>query len=326
MFTRLLVPLDGSPLGEIALPAARVLARRFEAELYLMRTEHLLASEEEASSEQRSFSPSSAQMYLDRLAQELTEEGIITHTMLPPVNPAGGIIAQAELDQVDLIVMATHWRTGFDALLHPSVTWRVFSRTAAPVLVCKRTQPGDPIHQAAPLPRFMVDATAPLIVPLDGSLQAEAALPLARLLAQTFGNPLRLVQVVAYPMVVGGGMGPTAYTDEMAQWSLAEAENYLNTKRAEIGDLGLRVTIESSLGFPVSSLEACVREHKAGLVVMTSHGRGWLGRLALGNVAKSLLGKLPLPILLVLLARPLPALPHADKSQIPAEVLEGWAR
>jgi nucleotide-binding universal stress UspA family protein len=230
MFSRLLVPLDGSPLAETVLPVATALAERFGAELFLVHAEYPLASAERASSEKPFTSPSAAQAYLDRLAQQLTEEGITAHTVLPPQDPAGGIIAQAELDQADLIVMATHGRTGFDALLHPSVTWQVFSQTTAPVLVCKGGQRDVSVRTEASLPRFMTDVNAPNLVPLDGSLQAEAALPLAQHLAQTFGNPLRLVRVVPYPMVLDGGMGPVPFTEEMVQWSLAEAENYLKVK------------------------------------------------------------------------------------------------
>lgn len=323
MFTRLLVPLDGSPLAETALPAAKELARRFGAELDLMRAEHPLAAAEEAPSESRSISLSVAQAYLDRLATQLTEEGIKTHTMLPPADPAEGILVEAELDQVDLIVMATHGRTGFDALLHPSITWQVFSRTTAPVLVCKQAQVEDHIRSAAPLPQFMTDTAAPILVPLDGSLQAEAALPLAEQLAQTFGNPVRLVRVVAYPIVLDGGMGPVPFTDEIVQWLLAEAANYLKVQQAVLASHGLKVEIESTLGFPVACLEASVQEHHAGLVVMTSHGRGWLGRLVLGSVAKHLLGHLNLPILL---GRPVPAAPIRNQHSTPTEVLEAQTR
>lgn len=312
MFTRLLVPLDGSALAETALPAAKVLARRFGAELDLMCAEHPLASTEEAPSTKPFASHLAAQAYLDRLAGQLSQEGIPVHAVLPPANPAEGIIAQAELDQVDLIVMATHGRTGFDALLHPSVTWQVFSRTPAPVLVCRGVQPDASVRTQAPLPRFMTEAAIPILVPLDGSLQAEAALPLAQQFAQTFGNPVRLVRVVPYPILVDSGFGPVPLTEEMITWSLAEAEHYLKVKQATLESYGLRVEIESMLGFPTDCLEADVQEHQASLVVMTSHGRGWLGRLVVGSVAKHLLGHLEVPILLV---RPVPTPPTPDQRQ-----------
>jgi nucleotide-binding universal stress UspA family protein len=322
MFTRLLVPLDGSSLAETALPAAKLIARRFGAELYLVHAEHPLATVEGVSEEIPLASRPADQVYLECLAQQLTEEGITAHTVLPPANPAEGILAQAELDQVDLIVMATHGRTGFDALLHPSVTWQVFSRTTAPILVCKRGEPEELPRLSMSLPRFMTDATTPILVPLDGSLQAEAALPLAQQLAQTFGNPVRLVRVVAYPLVLDGGMGAIPYSDEMVQWLLAEAENYLKVQQAMLASQGLKVEIESTLGFSIACLGASVQEHHAGLVVMTSHGRGWLGRLVLGSVAKSLLGHLDVPILL---ARSVPASLQPDQHQAPAEVLEAQA-
>lgn len=317
MFARLLIPLDGSLLAETALPAAKVLAKRYGAELCLVRAEYPLVSAERASSEKPLPSQLDVQTHLDGLVQHLTAEGITAHTVLLACDPAEGILAQADLDRVDLIVMATHGRTGFDALLHPSITWQVFSRTSAPVLVCRGVLQKASVRTPTPLPHFMADATAPLVVPLDGSLQAEAALPLAQQLAQTFGNPVRIVRVVPYPIVMDAGMGPLPLTEEMITWSLAEAEFYLKLKQAAMKSQGLKVEIESAMGIPASCLEACVQDHHAGLVVMTSHGRGWFGRLVLGSVAKHLLGHLDAPILLV---RLLPAAPATGQHQTPAEV------
>ena len=323
MFHRLLVPLDGSALAETALPPAVALAKRFEAELSLVRAEHALESAERGSSSVSFSSRSEAQHYLSILVERLKAEGIAASTALALDGPAGAILDQAELDQVDLIVMATHGRTGFDALLHPSMTWQVFSQTSAPILVCKGLLPEAPARPLSLLPRFMTDGTAPIIVPLDGSLQAEAALPLAKPLAQTFGNPLQLVRVVPYPLVMDASIGPVVFTDKMIQWSLAEAENYLKVEQEVLRDQGLSVAIERSLGFPRDCLEASVQDHHAGLVVMTSHGRGWWGRLVLGSVARQLLEHLHLSTLLV---RPCPAETSSNQRQIPAELLERWAQ
>ncbi|HEU5199716.1 MAG TPA: universal stress protein, partial [Ktedonobacterales bacterium] len=139
MFTHMLVPLDGSPLAETALIPAAALAKRFGAELLLMRAALSTDAPGGDSFPEQSLLASGSQVYLDRLAGQLAKSGITVHTIVTDEEPAEGILTQTNLDQVDLIVMATHGRTGFDALLHPSVTWKVLSRTSAPILVWKQT-------------------------------------------------------------------------------------------------------------------------------------------------------------------------------------------
>jgi nucleotide-binding universal stress UspA family protein len=296
VFTHILVPLDGSPLAETALMPAAALARRFGAELWLMRAMLPTDAPEEPV---QSLLTSGSQVYLDRLASQLAKSGITVHTVVTDEEPAEGILAQTKLDQVDLIVMATHGRTGFDALLHPSVTWKVLSRTSAPILVWKQAPARSGAEALAQAARFLSDPLAPIIVPLDGSLQAEEALPLVQLFAKTFGNPVLLLRVATQPLLLDGGFGNAAIIEDALKWSIEESESYLKVKRAELESQGLMVRIRSMLGPTSTCIKDTVEGLKAGLVVMTSHGRGWLGRLVMGSVAKDLLGQLETPILLV---------------------------
>lgn len=309
MFTHILVPLDGSPLAETALMPAAALARHFGAELLLMRAILPTDAPEGGSFPEQPLLASGSQVYLDRLAGQLAKSGITVHKIVTDEEPAKGILAQTKLDQVDLIVMTTHGRTGFDALLHPSVTWKVFSRTSAPILVWKQAPAQSSAQELAQATRFLSDPLAPIIVPLDGSLQAEAALPLVQLFATTFGNPVLLLRVATQPLLLDGGFGNAAVVEDALKWSIEEAESYLKVKRAELESQGLTVRIRSMLGPTSACIKDCAEGLKAGLVVMTSHGRGWLGRLMVGSVAKDLLGQLETPILLV---RRVPAQPVQD--------------
>lgn len=296
MFTHILVPLDGSPLAETALMPAAALARRFGAELLLMSA--VLPTDVPGEPAQ-SLLASGSQVYLDRLAGQLAKRGLTVHTDVTDEDPAEGILAQTKLDKVDLIVMATHGRTGFDALLHPSVTWKVLSHTSAPILVWKQAPAQSDADALAQATRFVSDPLAPIIVPLDGSLQAEAALPLVQLFAKTFGNPVLLLRVATQPLVLDGGFGNATRVEDALKWSIEESESYLKVKRAELESQGLTVRVRSMLGPTSTCIKDTVEGLKAGLVVMTSHGRGWLGRLMVGSVAKDLLGQLETPILLV---------------------------
>jgi nucleotide-binding universal stress UspA family protein len=296
MLKYILVPLDGSPLAEAALRPAMVLARRFDAELLLVRTVFDSDPPEPIDQPTRFTAAPDAQSYLDTVAASLNSEGVVARTSLLPMEPAEGIADEAGFSNVDLIVMTTHQRKGLDALLHPSITWQVFRQHTAPILACKCAGTRDPTTS---LPRFMTDPHAPMVVPLDGSLEAEAVLPLAQELARAFGNPLLLVRAAEQPYIAVSAIGYPMLIAEASKWSQEEAESYLKRKRLELASAGLMVDIECALAPAAQFIEQVAQEHRAGLIVLASHGRGWLGQLMLGSVAKSVLNRTELPILLV---------------------------
>lgn len=296
MINRILVPLDGTPLAEVALDAATLLARRFDAEVVILRVAPDLASETEVFANDPT---SDVETYLTQVAHWLKEEGDVAYSVLRFDAPAEGIANQVALDKVDLIVMTTHGRKGLDALLHPSVTWEVFQRTNAPILVCKCEGRDDPEHPSVQLPEFMTDPSVPIMVPLDGSAEAESALPLAQQLASTFGNPLVLIRVVSQQPLVPIGPVPTPIPVGALERASQDAQEYLERKRLELVQAGLQVETVNTLGPTSHKLEMYARGHKVGLVVIASHGRGLMGQLALGSVARHLLVHLPGPVLLV---------------------------
>jgi nucleotide-binding universal stress UspA family protein len=306
MLKVILVPLDGSPLAETALEPAMVLARRCNAELLLV---HALYPDE--ASEWTAREHIEPEAYLESLAQNLRSEGVSVRTSLLPMEAAHGIVDEADLSNVDVIVMTPRERRGLASMLHPSVTWQVFQQSNAPVLACQITSADDPAASMKRLPRFMTEPLAPILVPLDGSLQSESALPLAEELAQTFGNPILLVSAQEQPLpsypsgAAWGPMGPmgtgedTLLVTRATRQAEQEARRYLEGKRAEIVKAGLRVQIEVGPGPAALLIEDTVKERKAGLIVMASHGRGWLGRLVLGSVAQKVLREVDVPVLLV---------------------------
>lgn len=136
-----------------------------------------------------------------------------------------------------------------------------------------------------------------ILVPLDGSLEAEQALQPALELARAFQAELHLISVEQLPDQ------PTP-----SEWELTLGR-YMDTKRDEtqayLNGLvarcnGLQVTTSVlPLGSPALriSQEAC--EEKADLIVLFSHGRSGLSRFFLGSVAERLARKSPCPVMLV---------------------------
>jgi nucleotide-binding universal stress UspA family protein len=296
MLNTILVPLDGSALAEAALEPAMVLARRCEAHLLLVRT---LFPETLPEGSPRFAEMHDAERYLKSVADYLRSEDLTVHTVVLPMEAAEGISDEAAFSEVDLIVMATHGRKGIDALLHPSVTWQVLRQTRAPILACKCTAEQDLAAPPIQLPRFMTDPQAPILVALDGSVQAEETLPIAEELARVFGNPLLLVRAGEQPFIAGGAIGYETLVGQAVEWALDEAESYLKRKAAELASKGLEVEIAMAMGSPALFIQEVAAERQAGLIIIASHGRGWLGRFVIGSVAQKVLREVDLPVLLV---------------------------
>ena len=285
MFKKILVPLDGSALAAAALLPASALAKRSNAELVLVGA---------------TSTPHVAEIgaYLATMVNCLSAEGLTAHAMIPLESPEEKIREEVEFACADLIVMTTHGHTGLDALAHPSVTWKVLAQTSAPILVTRfadEEQQEPPVHQ---LP-FMTDSTVPILVPLDGTLPAERVLPLVREIATEFGNPVVLVRA-GDPLLLAEGAGAQdlAHGGSAGYW-MEEAEAYLHEKEMELMKAGLRVTSIVELGMPAAVIQATAQEYHAGLIIMASHGRGWLERLILGSVTRTVLSQAETPVLLV---------------------------
>jgi nucleotide-binding universal stress UspA family protein len=153
-----------------------------------------------------------------------------------------------------------------------------------------------------------------ILVPLDGSVVAEAALPIAARLARSGPGRLRLILVhEPAPPLVGMGGPPVpmpAHEDALR----AREKSYLAEAAARWGQAsGAPVEYSSVEGR--AGPEVCEEAGRlpADLVVMTTHGRGHFRRLWLGSVADYVVRHLTIPVLLL----PHRALPEpADQERL----------
>lgn len=139
-----------------------------------------------------------------------------------------------------------------------------------------------------------------IIVPLDGSDQAEQVIPYAEALRDP-GGTLIFFQVV-YPSGPARGIfGDVEFTmEQIVQQERDEAKQRLH----EIADrwdpvLAKKPVVESFAGDTVGAIEALARDRSATMLAITSSGRGALSRFAFGSVADSLIRQSPVPVLIV---------------------------
>lgn len=276
MLDRLLVPLDGKPFAEAALPYAEALARRAGATLQLVRAS--LVRHAPAADGHEATIVAEERAYLARIARELGARGVAAAATVQHADPAAAIVGQARQWGADLIVMATHERGPLGRALLGSTTAAVLADTPAPVLLV-----GD--HDAPPFA-----GPQRLLVPLDGSPLSEAALPIAADLAALFDAPLTLVAAVPPGDAARGAGEHPVHADLRAA-----------AEQLERRDLDAAVEVRE--GDPPGVIAAVGAAAGATLIAMATRGHAGLPRLVLGGTADAVLRATDLPLLLV---RPTP--------------------
>jgi nucleotide-binding universal stress UspA family protein len=328
MYRTILVPLDGSSFSERALPVATALARATGGKLVLVRAasasvlpgahssdlqdrhiekEDMFISADAGGAgrgEAQIRSIEEAERYLESIAGRLAEQGLQAKVAVPYAAAAEGILTEIAVQGADLVVMCTHGRSGLGRWIYGSVAEEVLAHSPVPVLLVRPT--GTAVTLSPEPGGFQ------LLVPLDGSAFAEAALPHATVLARAFGGSILLVCVVGPPYVpYTEMMAAPAGAAEIANMILEEeqekAERYLTDAGERLRRDGLPVQTAVCVGAPADTILQQALATGTGLIVMATHGRTGLRRLLLGSVAHEVVHRTLLPVLLVRPADPVEA-------------------
>ncbi len=143
MYSKILVPLDGTDFGELAVSPAAELGKCTGAEVILFRvvqnplrsipfavgeSEGMQATQEETDR---------AGAYLRRVAFPLRGKGLTVRCEIDVGEPTSRILAEARKENVDLIVMSTHYQGDLYKLVLGSIAEKVLRATRRPVLLVK---------------------------------------------------------------------------------------------------------------------------------------------------------------------------------------------
>lgn len=325
MFTRILIPLDGTSRAEQVLPDAARLARVNGGVVMLLRVLRPLVEYETIRPASGMWLPAAdealrdaATSYLNTVRGREPLLGIPTeaHILVGPVAPM--ILRAAVEEQADIIVMSTRGRTGIVRWLQGSVAGAVIRDAPAPVLVLRES--------AVPLAAGIeVGRPVSALVPLDGSPLAEAALALAIQLVASLSQPSRgsvhLLRVVEPPLGPATSQSPAARQENAdrrreLRRELRDTREYLDTtaagaRRSYADAAGVSVTWSIARGQDV--VETILRAAGTGtedetrpdqparvdLIAMGTHGRGGLKRWLMGSVAARVAREAEIPVLVV---------------------------
>jgi nucleotide-binding universal stress UspA family protein len=306
MIRTVMVPLDESALAEQALPLAASIAKQAHARLLLVQVVPLpdepLSIEDARLSidEQVANMSSYARQYLRAIRKHLRaslngadDDHALEIDVQTLVGEPGVALAEhADTAGVDLIVMATHGRSGFSRWALGSIADKVLQLSRVPV-IAMRPDSTNMLNFVTPPPLKRI------LLTLDGSALAETAIPLTTELAQLFNADVNVFRAALLP--AGAYTGLDTMQLQASLWPTAEQETnaYLNQVAGGLRDQGLRVQPLSAHNNIVESILTSAEEHNVDLIAMTTHGRTGLGRLVYGSVADRVLRGGHRPVLII---------------------------
>lgn len=305
-FRSILVPLDGSTFAEQAVPLASRIAQGAGSKLRLTLV-HGLPSAPIDPAHAKLFTSMelatrrSERSYLRAIQARLRDGGTRLASAVTLTGKAGPALAQYVQEMgIDLVVMSTHGRGGVRRAWLGSVADHLIRTLEVPVLVVRPGE-GEP-GPARPA------ASGQILVPLDGSPLAEEALGPAIALARAWDAELALLQVVR-PVLLSAAPAlplrlPSAFDEDLTTMWRTQAQDYVDDIVEELHDQGIRATGAASLGwYAADSILEAARPERVAAVVIATHGRGGLSRLALGSVADKVVRGADVPVLVYRPAR-----------------------
>src|SRR5215470_274770 len=239
MYTRMLIPLDGSKLAENVLPYARVLAGALGLRIDLLSVvESLDFARTTHAGHMRSVDSiveatmRAGEQYLEDVVAPSFTGIVVDNCFVEQGNPEEIIIKKAAGDKGTLIGMATRGRSGVHRWLMGSVAEKVLRGATNPLLLVRGDEEGKSDGAAA---------LKSIVVPLDGSKRAETVLPHAVDLAKKLSLEIVLTRAYQIPLAVYGGPDAAYIPNHDALLTVVreEASAYLEAKVTELHQNGV---------------------------------------------------------------------------------------
>jgi nucleotide-binding universal stress UspA family protein len=281
--------VDGSPLAEQAIPLVLEIARVARSKVRLIFVHQSVSTFYEGSAELYVSIDLAARKaergYLRQLVAQLRERSGLQISAVTLDGPTEAALVRYVQDiGADLVAMTTHGQGGVRGAWLGSVADRLVRRLDVPVMMTRAREEAGQL----PAPPKIRE----ILVPLDGSTLAEAALAPAAALAGLFEAELVLAQIV--PPLTAGSLLPVTfaagYDAEAVRLQRKEAQDYLEGLATDLHEQGTRVRTTVVVGHNVGeALISLAHPERIDLIAIATHGRSGVQRLILGSVADKLI-------------------------------------
>lgn len=283
MYSKILVPLDGSKTAEKVLLYAHALARRLHLPVELLGVvdvadlaAHLSGANARYMDAMVESDLKSSKEYLLRIAQTFKDAAVTCAVRKGRADEV--IVAAAASDKGTLITMATHGRSGLNRWLLGSVAEKILRATVNPLLLVRASDQAEPIGEVS---------LKSVIVPLDGSELAEGVLPAVIELAKALNLEVMLVRAYELPAVAYYGEEYLPDYEGLKARIGEDAKSYLEVKVAGLKAKGLETVFSTVMEGPAAEEIIKYAHGRPGaLVAMCTHGRSGVRRWMLGSITE----------------------------------------
>jgi nucleotide-binding universal stress UspA family protein len=275
-FEKLVVPLDGSKLAEVALPYAEELAAKMYSKMILLS----VLQSEGAHEYQKHHTYSTkvinvTKRHIEKYLEKSERQSIYVETVTRVGNPAEGILDYIGNGNGKLVVMATHGRSGISRWAVGSVADKVVRATTEQPLMLIRAKNSRPDIREK---RILKKA----LVPLDGSKESEAVIPYITGIACDLQMEVTLLQAVHKKNQI-----------------YADAAAYLQNWCHQLEDEGITTKYEVKVGAAADQIIDRADELAIDVVAMSTRGQTAMSTWSLGSVAQKVLLGGNTPLLLI---------------------------
>lgn len=284
-FKKILCPVDFSDFSSAAVETATSFAKLQKAELILLHVADTGSSHAGGHTAYVTTSDDVQKLKTELDSQPVPNGDGVKVTRVFKEGAAVDTIAKyVDENDIDLVVVGTHGRTGLIRMLLGSVAEGVVRKVKCAVLTIKKAS-----HVLEPV----AGTERHILCPLDFSPHSNHALWTAASLAQDTNSVLHLMSVTELPMPYADGVPVFShYADDIRRDDLA-----LKAVNSPIPNV--KVEHQHRLGNPSEEILKYAKERGVDLIVMGTHGRQGIDRLLMGSVAAEIVRKATCPVITV---------------------------
>jgi nucleotide-binding universal stress UspA family protein len=271
MFEKVLVPLDGSELAKQVFGCVEELAKAFSPTIVLAGVCEPHETEREQACRAYIFEEA-------RRLQENTPTKLNLQTVVLSGHPAELLLEYAEKNDIGLIVISSHGRSGIRPWSLGSTANKVLHKVGVPLIMVRATQP------PAPPPSIF----SRILVPMDGSERGESILPYVAEIHRRIASEVVFLRVVepGRHMRSVGGLDYVRFEDRDLEATKKQALDYLKKVAPTVAaDAKMDVTVGDSAEEIINYCGG----NNCTLVAMPSHGHSGIESWLYGSVTYKVL-------------------------------------
>lgn len=284
----ILVPVDFSEYSDRAAEYAIFLAETFGAKLTLLHAIVLFQEDIEEESHLEEYQKvveikeAITRKKLQQHNEAANSKGVEIHTeLLRGISPADVILQYVADQEIDLVVMGTHGRTGIKKWIYGSVAEKVVRLSSVPVLT---------IHH--PIENLEINK---ILVPVDFSVYSRQAIDFARSFAEQFHARVEFMHVIEQEI------HPAYFTSEIE--SLFQLDPELKDRALqrlrEFVDAKDNESVVVKEGKAYQEIIDHIRENNVDLTIMATRGKTGLEHFLIGSTTERVVRLATSPVLTV---------------------------